>query len=198
MKGFTTVDDFFNHHKEWNGELKILRKILLKLPFEETIKWGAPTYTVDGKNVVGIGAFKSYVGLWFFNGSFLRDNHNKLFNAQEGKTRGMRQWRFGSVNEMDEVLITEYLKELIENQKAGKTIKIQRDKSLIIPNELFEAFEKNNTLKFEFDNFSKSKQREFAEYISEAKRERTKVMKLEKIIPMILNGMGLYTKYKNR
>jgi uncharacterized protein YdeI (YjbR/CyaY-like superfamily) len=37
------------------------------------LKWGIPTYTVNGKNLVGIGAFKTYVGLWFFNGSFLKD-----------------------------------------------------------------------------------------------------------------------------
>lgn len=136
--------------------------------------------------------------MWFFNGSFLRDNHDKLFNAQEGKTRGMRQWRFESVYEMDEVLIAEYLEESIENQKARKTIKVQRDKSLIIPNELFKVFENNNKLKFEFEKFSKSKKREFADYIMEAKKQKTKVMRLEKIIPMILNGIGLHDKYKNR
>lgn len=65
MKRFVTVDEFFNHHIEWNGELKILRKILLKLPFEETIKWGAPTYTVNGKNVVGIGHLKVMLGCGF-------------------------------------------------------------------------------------------------------------------------------------
>jgi uncharacterized protein YdeI (YjbR/CyaY-like superfamily) len=41
------------------------------------------------------------------------------------------------------------------------------------------------------------KQREYCEYISEAKRDATKLKRLEKIIPMIIEGVGLNDKYKN-
>lgn len=175
-----------------------MREILLKLPFKETMKWGAPTYTIDEKNVLGIGAFKSYVGLWFFNGSFLKDKEQQLYNAQKSKTKGMRQWRFSSVKEMDEKLIAKYLKEAIQNQKDGKVNKLGRNTNpVIIPVEFEKEMNKDPKLKDAFEEFSKSKQREFMNYISDAKREATKQTRLEKIIPMILNGMGLYDKYKN-
>jgi uncharacterized protein YdeI (YjbR/CyaY-like superfamily) len=43
--------------------------------------------------VVGIGSFKSYFGLWFHQGALLSDDENVLINAQEGKTKALRQWR---------------------------------------------------------------------------------------------------------
>jgi len=48
-----------------------------------------------------------------------------------------------------------------------------------------------------FETFSLSKKREYADHISEAKRVATQLKRLEKIIPMILNGVGLHDKYKN-
>jgi uncharacterized protein YdeI (YjbR/CyaY-like superfamily) len=41
-----------------------------------------------------------------------------------------------------------------------------------------------------------SKQREYADYIAEAKREETKTKRIEKIKPMILKNIGLNDKYK--
>jgi len=46
-----------------------------------------------------------------------------------------------------------------------------------------------------FDSFSLSKKRDFAEYISEPKRPETKLTRLDKIVPMILKGIGLNDKY---
>lgn len=51
---------------------------------EETNKWSAPVYTSNGKNIVGLGAFKSYTGLWFFQGALLKDEKKLLINAGNG------------------------------------------------------------------------------------------------------------------
>ncbi|OIQ36460.1 MAG: hypothetical protein BM563_10800 [Bacteroidetes bacterium MedPE-SWsnd-G1] len=197
MKRFTSVEEYIENHSEWLQELEFLRELTFKTAFEETVKWGAPTYTVNGKNVMGIGAFKSYVGLWFFNGSFLTDKENKLINAQDGKTKGMRQWRFNSIKEMDSELILSYMNEAIENQKQGKTIKVAKPKKeVLIPVELKAALESDQKLKDAFEMFTPSKQREFTEHISSAKREATKQSRIEKILPMILQGIGLHDKYR--
>lgn len=73
-----------------------------------------PIYTLDTMNVVGMGAFKSYFGLWFFNGATLSDEHGVLINAQEGKTKSLRQWRFTSADELDDQRILAYLEEAID------------------------------------------------------------------------------------
>jgi len=161
------------------------------------IKWSIPTYTINNKNVLGIAGFKNYVGLWFFQGVFLKDEENVLINAQEDKTKGLRQWRFKNKSEIKESLILKYVKEAIENQKLGKEIAINRKKETVIPRELREALDANTTTKTFFENLTPYKQREYCEYIATAKRESTKQSRLKKIIPMIEQGVGLSDKYRN-
>lgn len=198
MQKNKTVEEFISKFPEWEKELVTLRSIMLKTEMEECIKWGMPSYTVGGKNVVGLGAFKSCVGIWFHQGCFLEDKEKMLVNAQEGKTKAMRQWRFASVKEMDKKLIKAYVLEAIENQKQGKEVKISRSsaKKLEIPEMMESELGKSKKLKTAFDKLTPGKQREFADYISEAKREATKLSRLEKIKPMILGGIGLNDKYK--
>ena len=40
-------------------------------------------------------------------------------------------------------------------------------------------------------------QREYAEYVSAAKRDDTKQKRIDKILPMIASGAGLNDKYRN-
>ena len=192
------VNAYIEKQIAWKEKLTLLRTILLKLPVVETIKWGAPTYTFDGKNVLGLAGFKNYFGLWFFQGALLKDKHNVFINAQEGKTKAMLQWRFTSIKEIDEKLIKEYVLEAIENQEQGRVIKPQRNtRPLVIPELLQKELDCNLGLKERFEAFSLSHKREYANHISEAKREATKQRRLEKIIPMILESVGLHDKYKN-
>ena len=113
-------------------------------------------------------------------------------NAQEGVTKAQRQMRFNSSGEINEKLILEYVQEAIKNQKAGK----EKKSALTIPKELNEVLNKNVKLKKSFNQLTSFKQREYCEYIYEAKRVETKNSRLEKIIPMILNGTGLNDKYR--
>jgi len=192
------IDEYISKKEKWSDELILLRSIITSLPLEETIKWGAPTYVYNGKNVLGLAAFKNYCGLWFFQGALLKDRHKLFINAQEGKTKAMLQWRFNTIDEIDAELIKIYILEAIENVKLGKEIKVDRSKKeVVIPEELAEKLSKDNTLKTKFDGLTNAKQREFCEYISSVKRASTKQTRLEKIIPLILSGSGLYDKYKN-
>ncbi|WP_299667388.1 DUF1801 domain-containing protein [uncultured Polaribacter sp.] len=191
------VEQYINKKEKWRKELETLRAIFSDLPVEETIKWGAPTYVFQGKNIVGLAGFKNYCGLWFFQGALLKDKKNVFVNAQEGKTKAMLQWRFYSLEEIDTNLIKEYILEAIENVKLGREIKSDRTKKeLLIPDELQQELNANKEFKSSFNTLSLSKQREYADYISDAKREQTKLKRLEKIIPLILNGVGLNDKYK--
>ncbi|MCB0568726.1 MAG: YdeI/OmpD-associated family protein [Phaeodactylibacter sp.] len=191
MEKPTEVDAFIQKHEQWREALSKLRAILLTTGLDETIKWGSPAYTLDGKNVVGLGAFKAYVGIWFFQGGLLEDRHGVLVNAQEGKTRAMRQWRFQSAGEIDEKLVRQYLAEAIRNQRAGKQIKPELNKPLILPEELTSALQQDSRLASCFGKLTPGRQREYAEYVGEAKRQATRSARLEKITPMILAGIGL-------
>jgi len=184
------------NNKQWTEELERIASIINKLPLEKTIKWGAEVFTYNGKNVVSYGGFKNHFTIWFFNGVFLEDTYNVLVNAQEGKTKSARQWRLTSLSEIDEKKILAYINEAIEIEKKG--LKIAPDKFVAIRvSEILEKEFKNDTiLKTKFEKLTPGKQKEYIIYINEAKQEATKLKRLEKIKPMILQGIGLNDKYK--
>ncbi|WP_456865610.1 YdeI/OmpD-associated family protein [Galbibacter sp. BG1] len=189
------VEEYIASNVLWKEELSMLRSVINTTEMEETIKWGVPTYTLSNKNIVGIAAFKSYVGLWFHNGALLKDKAKVLINAQEGKTVALRQWRFKSVEEININLIKTYLNEAIFNHKEGKSVVIPKKKE-IQSHALMLALEENLELKKCFMELTKGKQREYHEYIAEAKKETTQQNRINKIIPLIEQGKGLYDKYK--
>lgn len=192
------VINYIAKKEKWKEELELLRKTLLATKMEEAIKWGAPKYVYKNKNIVGLAAFKNYCGLWFFQGGLLKDDHKVLMNTQEGKTKAMLQWRFFCLDEIDVNLIKIYALEAMQNVDEGKEIKPSRTKKeLVIPELLQKALDTNADFKNQFETFTLSKKREYADYISEAKREATKQKRLEKIIPMILKKVGLHDTYKN-
>ncbi|WP_422107886.1 YdeI/OmpD-associated family protein [Winogradskyella sp.] len=198
MKKVYSVEEYIETNAHYSEELTILRDIINSTGLEETLKWSAPTYCSNGKNVVGLGAFKNHFGIWFFQGVFLKDEHKLLVNAQEGKTKALRQMRFETKVDIKKDLVLAYVKEAIANQKAGKELKPQRQaKQVVIPPELEAILNTNAELKSGFSALTPGKQREYCGYINEAKREATKQSRIEKITPMIMKGIGLYDKYKN-
>ena len=120
---------------------------------------------------MGIGGFKSYVGLWFFNGVYLKDEINVLINAQEGVTKALRQWRFASKNEINEKLILAYIAEAIQIEKEGKSHK--HEKKEVIISDFFQNFIlENPNISEAFKLLSPYKQKEFIEYIDIARQEK--------------------------
>lgn len=182
--------------EKWYKEIEFLRAIINKTELVKTRKWGGEVYTLHNGNVLMIGAFKNHVGLWFYNGVFLKDPYRVLENAQEGKTKAMRHWKFTSVDEMDEKIIGEYIQEAIENEKQGLRWKPEKSDKIEIPEILQEALNSNKAFKKAFNELTPFKQKEFVEHIDTAKREATKMSRLEKIIPMVLEGEGLNDKYR--
>jgi len=180
---------------KWEEELLFLKSIIDKTELVETIKWGGPVYVFNKKNVVGIGGFKEYFTIWFFNGVFLKDEKKKLINAQEDKTKSLRQWRFTSKEEVNETEVLAYILEAIENEKQGKIIKPSK-KETIVSELLEKEMSQNKVLAEAFQKFSPYKQYEFLEYIETAKQEKTKLSRIEKVIPMILGNIGLNDKYR--
>jgi len=197
MQRHKTVDEFMASSKQWKAELIKLRSILRSTRLEETIKWGAPVYTYDGKNVVGIGGFKSYFGLWFFQGALLADKQKLLINAQEGRTKALRQMRLRSGDEIDARSIKGYVKEAIGLVTQGVEIKADRSKPLTVPAELQAVLRKRKRAKTGFEKLTPGRQREYAEYVASAKQHATKEKRIDKILPMIEAGVGLNDKYRN-
>jgi len=196
MKRAKSVDEYIKTSDNWRAELKQLREILKGTELTEEVKWGAPCYTYEGKNVIGVAAFKSYLGLWLHQGALLKDDKKALINAQEGVTKALRQWRMHSASEIKPAIIKRYVKEAIQLVKDGKSIGPAKKKPVAVPPELQKALQKNKAAAQEFESLTPGRQREYADYVSEAKRKETKQSRIAKVMPMIKTGIGLHDKYR--
>ena len=98
--------------------------------------------------------------------------------------------------DIDIPVIEEYLEEAIENQKAGIRIKPVRSKPPVIPVIFSDLLKEDKRLNRNFRKLTLYRQKEYADYISEAKKDATKLRRIQKIIPMINLGLGLNDKYR--
>ena len=191
-----SAESYVINHPQWSDELSVVREILSETELVECIKWGAPCYTINGENIVGLMGYKNYFGLWFHQGVFLKDEAGVLVNAQEGKTKALRQWRMSAADDIQPKLIKTYVTEAIKNAKAGHKLEPARAKPLSVPPELARALKKDIDARLKFEALRPGLKREFANYISDAKRTETKIRRIEKILPMIVSGFGLNDKYR--
>lgn len=191
------IESYYAREQPFQEGIQQLREVVLQTELQEALKWGAPVYTLNNKNVLGIMAFKHHFGIWFFNGVFLSDPLSVLENAQEGKTKAMRHWKFTRLEQIDPAAVLAYVSEAIENQKKGLEIKAERiTRPVSVPELLQKALDENKAAQKQFDSLSPGKRREYCEYISTAKQEKTKLSRIEKILPMINDGKGLNDKYR--
>jgi uncharacterized protein YdeI (YjbR/CyaY-like superfamily) len=196
MEKTKNPDAYFAKDRLWREEIVALRKVLLSTGLSEEIKWGSPFYTMDGKHIVGLTAFKNFFCLWFPQGALLKDEKKVLMNAQEGVTKAQRQWRMDDARQIKPAIIKAYVKEAAALAKAGKEIKADRAKPLVVPAELKAALAKNKRAGAAFEKMTLTLKREYAGYVAEAKQDATKQRRLEKILPMIAAGKGLNDKYR--
>src|SRR5690554_5323045 len=102
------IEAFFAQGPPHGEGVALLRKLALRTGGEEQLKWGVPYYTFGGKNAFAIVRFKDNFGLWFPQGALLKDPKKRLENAQEGKTKGLRSWKFSTLAEVEEETVLAY------------------------------------------------------------------------------------------
>lgn len=190
------ADNSMQNNQQWAEELVRIADILAKSGLPTSIKWGVEVFTYQGNNVVSYGGFKNFVSIWFYNGVFLSDPYRVLVTASEGKTKSLRQWRFSSIDEIDEAKILEYVREAIDIEVKGLKLAPEKHQPAEVPELLAEALLADPDLKSAFEKLSSGKQKEYCLYVAEAKQEATKRARIEKIKPMILQGKGLNDKHR--
>jgi len=190
------IEAYYSREHPFQKGILVLREVILKTDLEEHLKWGAPVYSIDNKNVLGIMAFKKHFGIWFFNGVYLTDPLGVLSNAQEGKTKAMRHWKFTSNEAVDTAVVMAYVQEAIANQKRGLEMKPERKRDMETPALLQKKLESDPLLIKAFESLSPGRRREYCEYIISAKQDKTKHSRIDKILPLISKGQGLNDQYR--
>lgn len=174
----------------WEAEIAEMRRVLGGLGMTEECKWGKPTYTVDGKNVVIIQGFKEYLGLGFFQGALLKDSKQVL--VQLGQVQAGRVMKFTSAREIKAkaATIKAYVREAIAVEKAGLRTKRKKTSDFPIPEELTERFRRDPRFRRAFEALTPGRQRSYLYHFGAAKQPATRVARIEKAMPAIFEGRG--------
>lgn len=179
----------------WSEEIATIESVFDQTELVPQIKWGTKVYCLGNAKIVAVGGFKHYIAIWFYKGVFLEDKHKVLINAQEGKTKLLRQWRLTSLDELDTTLLIQYINEAIEVERQGLTLEPEEVK--LLESTHFNSYMANDQiLAMAFKALAPYKQKEYIEHFEQAKQEKTKISRIEKVIPLIREGKGLNDKYK--
>lgn len=186
------VDWFFTKDSKWQKEYEALRTIVLNCGLAEQLKWGCPCYTFEDKNIVLIHGFKEYCALLFFKGALLKDIDDILIQ-QTKNVQSARQARFTSAREIVKIQkkLKAYIFEAIEVEKAGLKVPLKKTREFDMPEEFEKELRKNPELKTAFKALTPGRQRGYLLYFSTPKQSKTRVARIEKYTPVILDGRGL-------
>ena len=172
---------------------KRLRKIILSADAEiiEDWKWG-PNYYLNGM-VCGYWGFTKHVSFVFFQGSLLKDK-KKILLENPGNVHN-RHIKFTDVKQIDDKIILDYLFEAIDNNRKGLKIIETKDKTIITPIDLVKALKKAKVLTY-FDSLAFSHRKEYIQWIESAKKEETRIRRIEQTIEKLLEKQMMHDKYK--
>ena len=178
------------YRERWKAEIAAMQKVLDGLGMTEECKWGKPTYTVDGKNVVILQGFKEYFALGFFQGALLKDPENVL--VQLGQVQAARVMKFTSTKEItgNAATIKAYVREAIAVEKAGLRVKPKKTSDFPVPAELTERFKRDPRFKRAFEALTPGRQRSYLYHFAAAKQSATRTARIEKAMPAIFEGKG--------
>lgn len=176
--------------KTWNEELHELREIILKNDITEERKWGVPCYTDNGKNIILLSALKDSATLSFLKGSLIDDVHGLLI-APGKNSQSARYMKFTSVKEIKNAkpIIVDYIKQAIEIERTGKKVVFKKEDDPI-SEELSIAFKKQPELKTAFYALTPGRRRGYLLHFNQAKQSATRESRIQKCIPLILEGKG--------
>ena len=186
------ADWYFNKATHWQQAFLSLREIILECNLVEELKWGLPCYTHNGKNIVIIQDFKEYGAIMFFKGALLKDSKKILVELSKN-VQSSRQIRFTSINEIvkNKPNIKAYIKEAVENEKAGKKVALKKVSDYPIPLEFKKLLNEMPELKKAFEALTPGRQKGYIFYFSSAKQSKTREERIEKYLQKILDGKGL-------
>ncbi|MDX1641237.1 MAG: YdeI/OmpD-associated family protein [Balneolaceae bacterium] len=187
------VDKFLNRADNWQQEMEHLRQICLDCGLNETLKWKQPCYTFQENNIAIIQPFKKTCALMFFKGMLLKDPEGIL--EKPGKnSRIARRFSFSTLEEIIEMepIIKSFIHEAIDVEKKGLKVPEKKKKEPDYPEEFQQKLDENPALKEAFDALTPGRQRGYLFHFSGAKQSKTRMRRVEKYIPKILDGKGLH------
>jgi uncharacterized protein YdeI (YjbR/CyaY-like superfamily) len=161
---------------------------------EETVKWSMPFYMYNGRPLANMAAFKAHCAFGFWN--------RQGSDPDKGKEA---MGEFGRIETLKDLPAKVELAKRVKAQMAlidaGESVirkaKHEPKPAPAMPADLSAALKKNAKARKTFESFPPSAQREYVEWIVEAKREETRAKRLEQAVEWMAQGKRRHWKYEN-
>ena len=162
---------------------------------EEKMKWSFPHFDYKGSMMCSMAAFKEHAAFSFWKAALLDDPKKILSNEEAMGHMG----RLTKVSDLpSDKILTGFIKQAMKLNEEGMVV--AKPKSAPkpppeIPADLAAALKKNKAAAKCFAEFSPSAQREYVDWLTEAKTDATREKRLETAIEWIAEGKIRNWKY---
>jgi uncharacterized protein YdeI (YjbR/CyaY-like superfamily) len=178
----------------WRAEFEALRPVLLEAGVDEEFMWRNPCYTHGGSNVVIFQPFKELCALLFFKGALLQDRDGALKQQGEHTRSGLRL-EFRSVADVTAAkrTIAALVRDAIRVEQAGLSApeRAPADDGPY-PVELGVLLDADPGLRDAWKRLTPGRRRGWLLHFNGAKQSKTRVARIERATPRILEGFGLH------
>ncbi|HYI65251.1 MAG TPA: YdeI/OmpD-associated family protein [Allosphingosinicella sp.] len=161
---------------------------------EETMKWSSPTFMYRGEMLAGMAAFKAHAAFGFWKGGLV---------VGEGAEQLSAMGQFGRLTSLEDLPRREVLEALIKKamkltEEGVKTVRNKHPKApFAVPDDLRAAMAANKAAAATFESFPPSSQRDYVEWITESKREETRIKRVAQAVEWLAEGKRRNWKYEN-
>lgn len=160
----------------------------------ETLKWSSPAFTLDGKILLMMAAFKAHAALNFWRGQELGD----------GAPKAGAMGQFGRIEALSDLPADADLAALIaeaaalaRTAPAPRKPKHEPKSAPSLHPDFAAALDAAPAAKATLDGFSPSAQRDYLEWISDAKQEATRTKRIATAILWLSEGKKRHWKYQD-
>ncbi len=161
---------------------------------DETLKWSAPAFTLNGKILLVMAAFKQHAALNFWRGQELCG----------GAANADAMGQFGKLKSVGDLPPDAELERLIREAAAlaGRAPAPRQAKHVPkappeVHPEFAAALAKAPKAKAALDSFPPSAQRDYFDWISEAKQDSTREKRIATALELLNDGKRRHWKYQN-
>lgn len=166
----------------------------------EAIKWGHPFFLLEGRPFANMAAFKAHCSLGFWKGG-------RPIAEEAAGTRDQAMGQFGRIESLADLPKAAPLRALIVRARAAWAAAIDAKTNAApapkpkreapdVPDDLAEALRAHAGARKTFDGFTPSQQREYVEWIVEARRAATRASRIAQAAEWIAEGKTRNWKYQ--
>ena len=164
---------------------------------EETIKWGVPHFEHKGI-VCSMAAFKAHCAIGFHKSALIEDKQGLL--ERKDRTAFGSLGRITSLKDLPaDKHLKAWVKAVADLNERGikKPAPKRKPRKLDIPDWFSTAIAGNPAAKKAFDGFSYTNQKDYVEWVTEAKRAETREKRLAQALEWMAEGKPRNWKYMN-